>query len=133
MKPLKGLRALAIPLRPQLGLHEHDRTGVPFAARAAFQQAVRALFEHPAERVFGRESADEACDRFSNAINEINAAGQPSCCAVVAHGTVISLWLARHCGADGFAVWRSLGLPSAVVVDAEPRCAIVETIASVTP
>ncbi len=38
---------------------------------------------------------------------------------IVAHGTVISLLVARHNGLDAYALWRSLGLPSFCILSAE--------------
>jgi hypothetical protein len=35
---------------------------------------------------------------------------------VVCHGTVISLWVARRLNLDPMKLWRSLGMPSAVVL-----------------
>ena len=98
------------------GIHEHDRTGSPFLDTDAFDRAIRDLFSHPEGRIFGNESGDEACARFSSALNGILGTSCQTCPVVVAHGTVISLWLARYCGLDGYDTWRQLSMPSAVVV-----------------
>jgi len=38
---------------------------------------------------------------------------------IVAHGTVISLLIARYNDLDPYALWRSLGLPTLCVLSAE--------------
>ncbi len=49
--------------------------------------------------------------------------------AVVAHGTVITLFVARAAGIEPFALWRRLGLPSFIVLSL-PALAVQEIIDS---
>jgi broad specificity phosphatase PhoE len=51
-------------------------------------------------------------DRFDQSIATIIDSETDSDIVVVAHGAVITLFLARHAGVDPMDVWRSLGLPS---------------------
>nr|WP_281377040.1 histidine phosphatase family protein [Deinobacterium chartae] len=100
--------ALGVLLEELPGLHEHARRSAPFFEDPAdFHAAVRALFEQPAEAVFGEESADAARTRFRAAL-EAGAARHAGDLAVVAHGTVISLLAAGGDPARGFALWQQL-------------------------
>ena len=96
-------------------LHEHLRPLAPEQEQVDFQTCVARLFAEPAAIVYGSESANQAYDRFGMAVDEI-CANQPGDVLIVAHGTVISLLAARRCGTDGHALWRRLGLPSAVSI-----------------
>jgi broad specificity phosphatase PhoE len=113
---------LGIPWRTAPGLHEHDREGAPFfAGEAAFTAAVEALFTQPDARVYGRETASEALRRFSAALDTAVASHADQRVAIVAHGTVIALYVASQWGLsarEGYDLWRRLGLPSLVVTRA---------------
>jgi len=131
------------------GLHEHDREGVGYLPEDAFRAAVARFFAEPERRVLGRESAREAATRFAAAVDAVLDGGGPSrealgargvagapthaadaaagthedapdVTVVVAHGTVISLFLADRCGVDGFATWSVLALPAYAAVAAPP-------------
>ena len=72
------------------GLHEHDRTGVGYLESDAFQSAIRDLFARPSETVFGRESADAAVGRFSDALSKIEAdIPIDTSIACASHGTIL--------------------------------------------
>jgi broad specificity phosphatase PhoE len=43
---------------------------------------------------------------------------------IVAHGTVISLFVSRLIGISDFLLWNELGLPSFVVIDTESNALI---------
>jgi broad specificity phosphatase PhoE len=109
-------RRLDLPLGSFPGLHEHLRTNVPFSTQEAFENSVAELFSNPEKRVFGEESAVEASDRFRGAINQLMQAYPGEKLAVVAHGTVISLYIAGLCKIDPYPLWQRLGLPSFIVV-----------------
>ncbi len=47
--------------------------------------------------------------------------------AVVAHGTVISLYVARKTGADPYALWKRLNTPSYVVMTL-PELQLIEVV-----
>jgi hypothetical protein len=53
--------------------------------------------------------------RFASALNAILEDNKGTV-LVVSHGTVISLFVSRATGIDGFSLWRRLGLPSFVVL-----------------
>ncbi len=46
---------------------------------------------------------------------------------MVAHGTVISLYLAEKCGIDGFEIWAGWGSPSYMVLTL-PRFELVKVV-----
>jgi broad specificity phosphatase PhoE len=109
--------ALGLPFETRPDLHEHDRRDVPFLTSAAFDAQVSRFFAEPDRRVFGHESASAALDRFDAAVAATLAEAPNETVVVVAHGTVMSLYLARHAGLDALTTWRRLGLPSYVVLD----------------
>lgn len=118
-----GLPAITLP-----GLHEHERETAPFLGAEAFEAAIAWLFDEPHRAVFGEESADAAADRFTAAVGAL-ATDQNE--IVVAHGTVIALYVSRLAGIDPYPLWQSLGLPSYVVLSrgARPQVEIVTSIA----
>ena len=112
-------------------LREHERRASDFYSNQGdFEAAVRDLFARPDELVFGAETANAARDRFAAAVARHLAATPVGDLAIVAHGTVISLFVAAHNRHDPFGLWRSLGLPSFVVLDL-PTLRLSETVASI--
>ena len=107
---------LGCPLETVEGLHEHERRSVPFLDSDAFDAAVAAFFARPAERVLGEETADQAHARFAAAVSGVIARHPGRTIAIVAHGTVISLFAARASGLAPYPLWKSLGLPSYLVL-----------------
>ena len=109
---------LGLPVAVRQGLHENDRTGFPFIeARSAWEQRFVEFFASPSERLIGNESADDAFSRFDAAVRASvqQASGN---IAIVAHGTVISLFASRYNPMDVFELWQSLNpLPAFLVVD----------------
>ena len=109
-------RAWHCPLELGVGLHEHERTAQSYLDRSEFQAGVAGLFARPGELVFGSESADQAHARFAAAIAGLVERYPDGNLAVVAHGTVIALFVARANGLDPFPLWQRLGLPSWAVL-----------------
>ncbi len=107
---------LGLPCETWDGLHEHERSRVGPLSQEAFEASVNQLFEQPNRLVFGEECADEAHMRFSRALNTILEASPVRLPVIVAHGTVISLFVARACGVEPFPFWKNLTLPSFVVL-----------------
>jgi len=104
---------LSLPVAADRRLVEHRREGAGYQERVVFEAQIAALFAHPDQRVFGAESADEAEARFAAAVADHAQDGL----VVVAHGTVISLWVSRRFGVEPMTLWSALTLPSAVVAD----------------
>jgi broad specificity phosphatase PhoE len=108
---------LGLPCEVAPGLHEHDRRHVaPFEDVDQFQEAVASLFERPHDLVFGAETAQQALGRFAHAVEVALARHSPRNVAIVSHGTVMTLFVARATGLAPFPFWQSLGLPAFVVL-----------------
>ncbi len=74
--------------------------------------------------MLGHETAAQAGDRFTRAIDAVLAAYPDDTVAVVAHGAVLSLYLAQVVGIDPYPFWQRLGLPAFVVL-ARPTLAVL--------
>jgi broad specificity phosphatase PhoE len=107
---------LGKPYEVAEGLHEHDRTGEPFGTQAEFEAKVAEFFDRPGTLVFGRETADQAHSRYAGALDEAVSRYQGQSVAIVAHGTVMTLFISRALHIDPFPFWKRLGLPAFVVL-----------------
>lgn len=103
------------------GLEEHHREKVGYLDQGTFENKVVELFRQPDKRVFGEETANQAATRFTKAVKAAQRLHANRRLAIVSHGTVISLWLERHAGADGLVTWKMLGLPSFAVYDTKQK------------
>jgi broad specificity phosphatase PhoE len=109
--------SLALSLETAPGLHEHERGVVTDTGdQGAFQEQVSRLFERPDELIFGTETADQAHARFATAVAAAIERHPHGNLAIVAHGTVITLFIARAAALDPVLFWKSLGLPSFAVL-----------------
>ncbi len=79
--------------------------------------------------MLGSETAEQARDRMSAAIDDIVESGQQDS-IVVTHGTVMTLYVASVADADPMRFWRRLGLPAYVVLGL-PGNDILETVEAV--
>jgi broad specificity phosphatase PhoE len=122
--------ALHKPWHIAPGLHEHERSGVGWIDREHFEARVAEFFRRPGALVFGGETADQAHARFAAAIAALAAQYPARSLAVVAHGTVISLFVARSAGLEPFPLWGRLGLPSFVVLSS-PEMGLVSVVEGV--
>lgn len=107
---------LDIPFETAAGLHEHERQGATFTTSKQFQTDVAAFFQHPGERVFGNETADQARQRFCQAVTKVLTAHSLDTVAIVTHGTVMTLFVSQMTGMEPFSFWQRLGLPAFVVL-----------------
>lgn len=103
------------------GLHEHERNNVPYLPPDVFEASVREFFQKPDQIVFGNESADQAYERFAEAVDAVVKWHIGKTVGIVAHGTVISLLVSRLTGISDFELWKELGLPSFVVLDLDAK------------
>ena len=119
-----GVRSAVRP-----GLHEHDRTGAPFLDNGEFYRTAKGFFRNQGGLVWGNETADGAAVRFEAAVRGVLEERGEGALAIVAHGAVISLLIARHNGIDAYDLWRGLGLPSFCVLSA-PGFRLQETVST---
>lgn len=98
------------------GLHEHDRSNVGFLGEEEWQAAIARFFARPDELVLGRETATQARQRFARAVAEVLERTGEGNVAIVAHGTVIALYVAARAGVEPLPLWQRLGLPSFVAL-----------------
>jgi broad specificity phosphatase PhoE len=116
---------LAIGVLPAAGFEEQHRRAEDWLPSAAFARAVEQALEAPDELVFGHETMSAARQRFEAALEgELASGGAGETLVVVTHGSVLSAFVARLTGAAAFALWRSLPMPSFVVLagrDWRPR------------
>lgn len=108
-------------------LHEHDRTGVGFLDKEQFQAQVNDFFAHSNRLVLGNETAAQAAERFSNALLSIEVEHPDKNIMVVAHGTVITLFVEKFNDVEAYSFWRKLDLPSFVVLSL-PGHKLVKTV-----
>jgi broad specificity phosphatase PhoE len=108
--------ALKIDTSTAEDLHEHDRSNVPHMRSGEFISHMELFFRKPNERVLGRESAEQCADRFEDAVHDLLDQHKTGNVAIVTHGTVIALFIARHTGGNAFEWWRKMGLPSFAVM-----------------
>ena len=123
-------QALGLPVKIRRDLHEHLRLQAGFSTREIFEASIMRLFTRPGDLVYGDETADQAHGRFSKAITASIAEYPDETLVVVAHGTVITLFVSRLVGLDPFPFWQRLGLPSVVVLTL-PNFELVEVIEQV--
>jgi len=109
---------IGLTVAPWLNLHENDRTGFGFQELDELRQRLHEFFERPGQLTIGNETADGAFERFAEAIAEILSRSQGRNSAIVTHGTVLSLFVARHNAIRPFDLWERLGMPSYVALDA---------------
>ena len=114
-------RNLGLDARFVHGLHEHDRRKSPFHMQDDFQSLVKKLFDEPELLIFGSETANQALSRFQHAVESVLNSYGAQTILIVAHGTVMSSYVSRLPGIDGYALWKKLGLPSFVVLDVESK------------
>lgn len=102
--------ALGLPLEVRPGLEEHHRWPGDFVDAVTFRHAIAAFFARPNELIFGQERARTAFRRFDAAVRGVMGETRDDE-LIVAHGRVISLFLAFMLKADPMAIWSSLKLP----------------------
>lgn len=108
---------LEISWKTAANLHEHDRRNVPHLRSGEFISMVELMLRKRDELVLGSESADQALNRFRHAVRDVDSQHLNENVAIVAHGTVIAMFVAEHTrDHTAFELWRKLGLPSFVVM-----------------
>jgi broad specificity phosphatase PhoE len=120
-----GLRmssVLGLPFESAPDLHEARRDTVPYHESIdEWFAKVAAFFSNPNELVLGEETAEQATERFSAAVESLLTRHPGRTIATVCHGTVMSLYAASVAGIDPFPLWQRLGLPSFIVMSPDSR------------
>ena len=121
---------LNLDFRIVASLHEHVRDNLPWLGEQTFATQVADFFAQPSRMVMGAETADQAHSRFAAAVDALVAAQPGRTLAIVAHGTVISLYVARAAGVEPLPLWQRLGLPAFVVLALPARTlgTVVDTV-----
>lgn len=119
-----GYLGLKVTSHP--GLQEQDRRDAGFLSPEEFRTAVRRVFRHPEERIFGSESAQEAQVRFREALTTAIAGHPAGNIALVSHGTVIALFTALYNPLPAEEIWSQLtqSMPSFLVLS-RPDCRLL--------
>jgi len=107
---------LAAPVEVVADLHENDRTGLGWLDSDELEATIARFFAEPDRRIIGTETADEAHARFASAVADVCARHPHGNIIIVAHGTVITLFVARHARQEPLPFWKRLGLPSFVAL-----------------
>lgn len=118
-----GLSAAAVP-----GLEEHHRESVRHLATRDFLASMAQVFRQPDRRILGEESASEALQRFSTAVDLLIHSHGGGNIGIVTQGTVIALYAARYNDIDAYQLWRNMALPSFVVLSIETREILERTL-----
>ena len=108
-------KELNLALKTHKNLHENDRTGLNYLTHDKYDEIFKSFFDNPFNNVVGNETAKGAQRRFIEATTDIvenNEAEEDI--VIVAHGTVISLFVSNFNKIDTFPLWQSLGLPSLI-------------------
>jgi len=98
-------------------LREHEREQSPIIGEAERRALVIDCIRRPDELVYGAEPVRTATDRFGVAVANLMTSHGQDAEAVVAHGTVISTFVASVLGIDPIPVWESLGMPGLVEIE----------------
>ncbi|MET0385426.1 MAG: histidine phosphatase family protein [Polyangiales bacterium] len=108
--------ALGLPVSTLHGLHEQRRESEPVQAdRSVFEARIARFFQAPAALVFGEETADTAHARFHQALSAAATAVSGNL-AIVAHGTVIALLVARANDLDPWPLWHNLACADFITI-----------------
>lgn len=109
-------QTLGVRVETAANLHEHDRQGEPYISNDLFTANIAAFFANPMRLMFGNETAVAAYLRFHGAMKSLLTTYDQQTIAVVTHGTVMALYVARILDVPPFEVWRKLGMPALVVL-----------------
>ncbi|MCF2145604.1 histidine phosphatase family protein [Desmonostoc muscorum LEGE 12446] len=92
------------------------RTNFGFVEEKKFFETLEAFFATLDKLVMGLETATQANQRFQQAVENIIAKTPHDDVMIVAHGTVMTLFVAGCTGIEPFQFWRQLGQPMAIVL-----------------
>jgi broad specificity phosphatase PhoE len=91
---------------------------------------IELMLRRPDELVLGEETANEALTRFDRAVRRVIDEHPNQDIAIVSHGTVIAMLLAKYSDRPAFGLWREMGLPSYAVLS-QPPLQLIEVVSRV--
>ena len=100
---------------------------VAYLGPIEWEQTITAFFARPNELVFGEETATQAVQRFSAAVQQVLQQYDEGNVVIVTHGTVITLFTAQHAPIALLPFWQSLDTPAFIVVSL-PTYSLVDTV-----
>ena len=106
---------LGMTVEVMAGLHEHERRTADYLDDETFQATMARFFAEPDTLVFGEETASQALERFSRAVEDVLARHPEGDIIIVTHGTVISLFVGAHSIIKPMDFWWHLHLPAWVI------------------
>ena len=112
------------------GFEEHHRRTFHYPGLEDFETVLSHFFSQPQELIFGEETAEQALIRFSTATAGLVSSYAGRNLQVVTHGTVMTLFIAHHCGVEPLAFWKSLDMPSFVVLSL-PNYRLISTMKAI--
>lgn len=121
---------LHMPYQTGEGLHEHERGNTPYLGQEKWEQTISTFFAQPNKLVFGSETATQALERFACAVENVIQENAEGNIMIVAHATVITLFVAQHVYIPSFLFWRSLDTPAFVVLSL-PSYRLLNTVAKI--
>ncbi len=92
-----------------------------FSSTERFDAAIARFFREPQRLVLGEETADQAHRRFAAAVDAVVERHPAKTVALVTHGTVIALFVARAAAVDPFPLWKRLDTPAFIVLSLPDR------------
>lgn len=98
-------------------LREHDRENTPVEEAEKWRSLVVESIRKQDEQIYGSETVGTARMRFAKAIERLVKSDSGQNVAVIAHGTVISTFVAELLEIDPIPIWESLGLPGLLEVE----------------
>ena len=97
-------------------LHEHERSGVPYTEQAAWLGRLESFFKHPDDLILGSETGTQARRRFDSAARGVLGEYPNEPLAIVAHASVMALFVAHYNEVDVFSFWRGSKMPDVVAL-----------------
>ncbi|MDA1280100.1 MAG: histidine phosphatase family protein [Chloroflexi bacterium] len=98
-------------------LREHERENTVIVGSAVRRAFVIDCIRNQDGIIYGSEPVSVARKRFCSAIADLMQQHTGATVAVVAHGTVISTFVAEMIDVDPVPIWESIGLPGFIEID----------------
>ena len=80
----------------------------PYLSKPEFQASIQEFLQRPNILVFGKETANQTYARFYRSVDSVLQCYLDKTIAIVAHGTVISLFVSRIIGMSDLLLWNEL-------------------------